>query len=326
MDVIITAVICTCNRHELLSKSIESLINQSLEKEKYQILIVDNNSTQDTRSLVEDYRKKVSNIDYIFEPAQGLSKARNIGWKHARGKYVAFIDDDAQASPQWLENIILRFEDLNDNCALVSGSVFPIWEVPPPKWLTKRMKRFLSLIERIDHIGEVADENYLAGTNISYKKACLLEVGGFNEELGRKKGCLLSMEELHLKRKLHRYGYKSFYQPQIRVDHFIPENRLKRKWFFKRFFWQGRSEARSFIMMNGKKYRERFSILIEYFKHLVERRFGIRKGNQPGKNFSGFKLFELVLLLVKHLGFVWEVLFYIKKNKVPDEITCLKKT
>lgn len=239
MDIIITAIICTCNRHELLSKSIESLINQSVDKEKYQILVVDNNSNQDTRSLVEDYRKKTSNIDYIFEPVQGLSKARNIGWKHARGKYVAFIDDDAQASSHWLENIILCFEGLNNNYALLSGSVFPIWEVPPPKWLTKRMKRFLSLIEWTDQAGELFDENYLAGTNISYKKACLMEVGGFNEELGRKKGCLLSMEELHLKRRLHRFGYKSFYQPQIRVDHFIPESRLKKKLVFEKVFLAG---------------------------------------------------------------------------------------
>jgi len=322
MNTIITAVICTCNRNELLSRSIESLINQSFDKEKYQILVVDNNSSEETKALVKDYRDKAGNIDYICEPVQGLSKARNAGWRQARGKYVAFIDDDAQASPEWLENIVLCFEEAADNCAVISGSVFPIWEVRPPKWLTGRMRRFLSLIERTDHEGEIADENYLAGTNISYKKTCLSEIRGFNEELGRNKNCLLSMEELHLKRKLHKYGWKTYYYPQIRVDHYIPESRLKRGWFLKRFFWQGRSEARCFLMLNGQKQKDRISILGKYLKHIIERRLGIRKGTDTKKKIHGFKLFEFILLMVKHFGFVWELLFYKRKNRTSNGLMC----
>src|ERR1035441_3219398 len=103
----ITVLLCTFNRCQSLSTALDSVIAQVLpESADWDVLVVDNNSSDQTRAVVEDFRRRYpGRIRYLFEPRQGLSRARNAGIRAARGEIIAFIDDDVIAAPTWLQNL-----------------------------------------------------------------------------------------------------------------------------------------------------------------------------------------------------------------------------
>src|SRR5437773_274805 len=105
MDV--TIILCTYNRCESLAKSLTSIASLRMpESLEWEVLVVDNNSSDGTREVVGDFcRRYPGRFRYLFEPKQGLSSARNAGVVEARGDIVAFIDDDAIAQPTWLHSL-----------------------------------------------------------------------------------------------------------------------------------------------------------------------------------------------------------------------------
>ena len=102
----ISVAVCTYNRADVLPKCLESLINQTTDKELFEVLIIDNNSTDDTKRIALDFCGKNTNFKYIFEEKQGLSHARNRAIDEAKGTYIAYIDDDAIADKEWVKNIL----------------------------------------------------------------------------------------------------------------------------------------------------------------------------------------------------------------------------
>jgi len=95
-------VICTHNRADLLADVLETICKQSLTAPGYEIIVVDNDSEDDTRRVTEAVSHRYSNVRYILEPRCGLSHARNRGLREANGQYVAFMDDDCKAPTHWL--------------------------------------------------------------------------------------------------------------------------------------------------------------------------------------------------------------------------------
>ena len=109
----ISVAVCTYNRADVLPKCLESLANQSANKELFEVLIIDNNSTDETKKLAEDFCKEHRNFSYIFEEKQGLSQARNRAIDEAKGTYLAYIDDDAIADREWVKSIFDCFNQTN---------------------------------------------------------------------------------------------------------------------------------------------------------------------------------------------------------------------
>jgi glycosyltransferase involved in cell wall biosynthesis len=237
----ISAIVCTYNGQKVLKTAIQSLVDQTLAKKDYEILVVDNASTDNTRMVVRQFETE-ENLRYIFEPNLGLSNARNTGWQKAHGKFIAYLDDDAIACPEWLERIIDAFRTVPEAGA-IGGRVDPIWEEPRPDWLSERMMVALSVINWSDVPIFLGQGQCLVGANIAFPRKLLEQVGGFSSELGRKGNNLLSNEENLLVSKIKEQGVKVFYHPQIIVDHLIPASRLRKNWFKKRYFWQGVSDA-----------------------------------------------------------------------------------
>jgi glucosyl-dolichyl phosphate glucuronosyltransferase len=237
----ISAIICTHNGHKTLKTAIQSLINQTLPKTDYEILVVDNASTDKTIEIVREFESE-KNLKYIFEPCLGLSYARNTGCSKAVGEYIAYLDDDAIACPEWLQRILDAFRTV-PQAGAVGGKVDPIWEMKPPPWVDDLMKRFLSLLDWSDTPTILNDAQYLVGANISFPKDMLEKFSGFPTELGRKGKSLISNEEIELIKKIKNDGFVIFYDPEITVKHLIPSSRLSPIWFRKRFFTQGISDA-----------------------------------------------------------------------------------
>lgn len=258
MCIKISAIICTLNRADYLKKAIQSLIDQTLSKEHYEIIVVDNGSTDSTKGIIKSF-ECLENFRFILEPIMGLSQARNTGWQNANGKYIAYLDDDAIASSEWLERIVKAFENVKPQPGSVGGKVIPIWEVNRPAWLPKELERSLTIIDWTDKpTFLIKDSHYLAGTNVAYIREILWECGGFSTRLGRKGNKLLSSEEIMIKMYLKRHNLGSYYDPKICVQHHIPAERLKKRWFYRRSFWQGiSSEILQYleIKQNGVKWR-----------------------------------------------------------------------
>jgi len=241
----VSVVVATLNRSRYLQLCLQALALQTAAPQSFEIIVVDNGSTDDTAAVVRTFcAAKGPVTHYLPEPRQGLSIARNSGWRAGKGAIIAFTDDDAVPDPDWVARIMARFEALDADVAVLGGEIAPIWEAPRPAWLTNEMLRPLSAgllwgpTPRM-----LRDTEWLMEVNIAYRRVHLAEFGGFPEQLGRIGDILLSGEG-SIDRVMVRAGLRLFYDPLIRVGHHIPKTRLTRTWFKRRAFWQGVSENR----------------------------------------------------------------------------------
>jgi glycosyltransferase involved in cell wall biosynthesis len=207
----ISAIICTHNRAPYLSKALSSLEKQDLPKEEYEIIVVDNRSTDNTRDVVGSFAAG-GKIRYIHEPVIGLSHARNTGWQNAASPYVAYLDDDAVASRVWLSRILEVFETGDRNLGCVGGRVTPVWEAPRPSWLGQGIVCGLTVIDWSDtpHVLTNLHSEWLAGANIAFPRSVLETLGGFTPHLDRAGERLLSSGDVFLEKQIQNAGYLCF--------------------------------------------------------------------------------------------------------------------
>ena len=242
---LISVVICTRNRAALLGKALESVVTQDFPKTDYEIVIVDNGSTDSTSECAAEFKEKAM-VHYIREPHAGLCIARNTGWRNASGRYVAFFDDDALALPGWLAAVRNGFElDTARDIGVIGGRVKPMWEQPRPGWLADPIANSLTIVDwgpSPKRIHDIRSE-WLVGTNMAVPKRLLTEVGGFHPALDRIGNNLLSNGDILLQKELMRRGHSCWYVPDMAVNHLVPASRLTQAWFRRRFFWQGVSDA-----------------------------------------------------------------------------------
>src|SRR5258708_39279575 len=115
----LTLAICTYNRSDLLPRALESVLGQTLARDQFEVLIVDNASTDGTRALVETYQTRSPGLRYVVETQPGIAHARNRAANEALGDYLAFIDDDAWAEPNWLAELIQPLKTENPPAGIV---------------------------------------------------------------------------------------------------------------------------------------------------------------------------------------------------------------
>lgn len=251
MSVQISAIVCTHNRAAYLKKALESLIDQTLHTDLYEIIVVDNASSDGTKRVVSEYADTVSaNLRYIYEPVVGESRARNRGWHNAQGEYIAYLDDDAVASPRWLEMFINVFETFEPTPGSLGGRCDPIWEAPQPDWLSDRLLGFLSILRWSEASIIINERRGLSACNIAYPRELLKAANGFREDLGRQGNSLRGGVEIGLQHQLDSLGHCSVYHPEISVGHHISPSKLTKTWFRQRAYWQGISNA---IMLDPER-------------------------------------------------------------------------
>ncbi|MGH9158684.1 MAG: glycosyltransferase family 2 protein, partial [Vicinamibacteraceae bacterium] len=239
----ISVVVCTHNRARFLRDALRSVVDQDFPRPDYEVIVVDNASSDDTGQVVADFRIH-GNVRYVHEPTLGLNHARNTGWRAAEGEYVAYFDDDALAGPGWLAAIRDGFAAA-DGPAIIGGRVDPIWEVERPAWLSDGAATALTIVDwgaTARPLAKVPRE-WLTGVNFAMPVSLLRELGGFDSRLDRVGNRLLSNGDILIQRRAQQRGYPCLYHPEMRVRHMVPASRLTQHWFVSRYYWQGMSDA-----------------------------------------------------------------------------------
>lgn len=240
----IAAAICTYDRYDLLPTAVSSLLDQTLTGDKYRILVVDNSPDHERARAFSKRFDGFPNLTYIVETTPGLSNARNVAAAACHTRYIAFMDDDAIASPAWLEEILRAFDANGANAAVVGGRVYPLWATPRPSWLHDTMLGNLSVVDYGDEMRPANPEEWFAGTNISFRTDAILSNRGFPTNLGRvgSGSTLMSNEEIQIIERIRAAGGKLIYAPKASIQHLAAPERLTRAWFRKRFAWQAVSD------------------------------------------------------------------------------------
>ncbi|UVI29123.1 glycosyltransferase [Paenibacillus spongiae] len=236
-----TIAICTHNRAADVKEALLSLLQQSFNG-SYEVIVVDNRSTDNTREVVQEFQRLVDvPIVYLYEERLGLSVARNRAIREASGEYVLFLDDDAVASEDWIRCIVALFE-LDPRIGCAGGKIEPAWEGSAPQWLLPENRTLYTILDYSDEIVEMRRPDIPFGANVAFRKSVFDSMEPFREDLGRVGSNLLSSEEAELIERI-RARYSVFYTPHASVLHKIPRSRISRKWLLRRIYWQGVSSA-----------------------------------------------------------------------------------
>jgi glycosyltransferase involved in cell wall biosynthesis len=241
----ISVILCTYNRCQILPKALQGLAGQMLpESEECEVLVVDNNSTDQTRDVVVDFRRRYpGRFQYLFEAQQGLSHARNAGIKEARGDVVVFLDDDVTVTATWLERLVAPLR--GGKYVGGGGRVLPEWTCAPPRWLSVEGRYALAPFAIFD-LGQEAGPllEPPLGANMAFQKKMFERYGNFRTDLGRCGTGMISNEDTEFGRRLLNGGEALHYEPSAVVYHPVSEDRLRKSYFLKWWFGKGRSDIR----------------------------------------------------------------------------------
>ena len=244
MGISVSVIICSYNRCQSLTKTLESVAASTFSNPlEWEVLVVDNNSSDKTRELAEQFCRRYPNrFRYIFETQQGKSHALNTGIREARGEVLAFTDDDVTVEPTWLENLSTNL--LGNEWVGAGGRVFPEQGVVFPSWLALKgrysMAGLLVLLDRGSVAGELNEAPF--GANMAFRKAMFDKYGGFRTDLGPPPK--LRGEDTEFCLRLMKTGERLRYEPSAIVYHAVPGSRLTKKYFLSWWFGHGRCMMR----------------------------------------------------------------------------------
>ncbi len=238
----ISIIICTYNRDRFLGSCLESLTSQSCSPSGYEIILVNNRSTDNTHQLCTDFAagNPGFQIRYFIEENQGLSFARNRGLREAEGDLLAFVDDDAVLCRDYVKN--LRDQFGGSGIVAGGGKILPMWEKSRPKWMSRFLLPLVSVIDLGPEQVKFAGKKYPIGANMFFRREVFGKVGLFDTRLGRSGGNMMGSEEKDIFLKIKAEGHDIFYFPDIWVYHIVPEERTKMDFVRKQALGIGKSE------------------------------------------------------------------------------------
>ncbi len=242
----ITVILCTYNRCQSLSKALESVAASVLPPSvEWEVLVVDNNSPDKTREVIEQYCERYpGRFRYLFEGRQGKSNALNSGIRDARGKILAFMDDDVLVAPDWLQNLTAALD--SGQWSGAGGRILSQQAIEVPEWLDLEGKYgvggMLALFDHGDKGFELKTPPF--GTNMAFEARIFAELGGFRTDMGPCPGSELRNEDMEFGRRVMGAGERLWYVPDAVVYHAIPPNRLQQEYLLRFWYDHGRAQMR----------------------------------------------------------------------------------
>lgn len=284
-------ITCTYNRDKYIGQTLQSVCNQTYADNNHEIIVIDNNSTDNTASICEEFRAEYpnKNFRYVKEMNQGLSFALNRGIKEAQGEFLIFVDDDETIIPEHLERLDNHLRTYPE-AVLCGTPVIPVYEIPEPKWMSRFTQRLIGgYFDQGKEVKILEAKNYPGTGHTIIKKELYERYGNYNTELGRKGTSLIGAEDKDMFNRLKNNNIVCYYLPDIPIYHHIPPNKMTDEFFHKLTYSIGKSERIRTKAVSEKEFRNR--LLSEGIKWgaSVVLFAGYTLGLQPSK---GFRLLQ----------------------------------
>ncbi|HSC55372.1 MAG TPA: glycosyltransferase [Phnomibacter sp.] len=258
----ISIAICTYNRQKFIGECLVCLSKQDIEPGLWEVIIVDNASTDGTAEIVKNFiaANPALPFRYVYEAQKGLSFARNRSIAEAAAEIVTFIDDDAESVPHFVRTV-LQFMQSHPTAAGVGGRVLPKYsESPEPVWMNKYLNGYIG---KVDWGGQPrlfeGKMKYPIGCNMTYRKSLMLQAGGFNNQL------TFRGDDKHIFFAVTKINAAVYYVHEALVYHNIDANRLGFDYFKKLFLKTGNEERKRVAMESGQ-----WSVVIKGMEYLIK--------------------------------------------------------
>ena len=247
----LSVVIGTYNRSGSLRRTLAALSGQqTAPRLTWEIVVVDNNSTDDTRAVVDAFSRACSvRVRYVFEPRQGVSHARNTGIRTAEGDILAFTDDDCRPEPTWVQAVVDCM--LRHRADGLGGRILPEWSSPPPAWLATEQHLWTTLamlddsaIRRVE-LGPWQREHGFRvwGANMAFRRSAFDAGRVFDPRIGGIGKKKYSHEDIRLVRQVVEAGKVVMYDPMPTVHHWVGPERMRKAFFRRHSFYYGEGAA-----------------------------------------------------------------------------------
>ena len=233
----------------------------------YEILVVDNNSTDGTREVAERLRARhPQRIRYLFEPRQGKSFALNRGIGEIRGDHYAIVDDDFVLPPDWVRRVVDGFRQHPD-AAFVGGKVLPRWSAPPPSWLGQEHWPPLALADYGPREFSVSASHPICLLACTFRTEAVRGAGGYDTRLSVSAGRIGGVEDLEILQRLWSAGHHGVYLPGLSFEHKVEQRRLTRAYHLA---WH-RGHGASYAMMRDREFERSRGRLLGAPLHVYRR-------------------------------------------------------
>ena len=230
----LTVIICTYNRAYLLTETLPTILQQNISNDRFQVLIVNNNSTDNTAEILDGFTNKYNNLLVIEEKTQGLGYAKNTGMDAATTDWIVYLDDDAKVPNDFVKKALNNIN--NDNFQCFGGVYLPWYKYGKPKWFQDKY------VSNKGKLGKftILKEDFISGGIMAIKKTILHKFGGFPTNLGMSGNQIAYGEETLLQIRMRKSGMEIGYDPNWMMYHLVNQYKLSLWWFIKSGFVSGR--------------------------------------------------------------------------------------
>jgi glycosyltransferase involved in cell wall biosynthesis len=243
----VSVILCTYNRCHLLAKALQSVALSKLPASvDWEVLVVDNNSKDQTREVIEDCSRRFpGRFQYVFEAQQGKSFALNRGIHDAQGDVLAFMDDDVYVDPEWLHTLTANLDQ--GQWAGSGGRIILEWPAETPRWFAREgpfARHGFPGFDQGNEAKELVGPPF--GTNMAFRKEVFVRYGGFRVDLGPSPTNEIRAEDTEFGRRVLSAGEHLRYEPAAIVHHPVFTAQINKKRLLQWWFDNGRATAREF--------------------------------------------------------------------------------
>jgi len=236
----LTVAIPTYNRASFLRQTLAGIAGQEFPPDHFEVLVIDNNSTDDTRAVVAEFATSNPAPCHVLETRQGLDYARNRAIAEARGEFIVFADDDILMQPDWLAQLVAPLlADANRRIGAVGGEVIPVFPDGLPPWVAEW---HAPLAFRAD-AGPLPSKHSPMGANLAFPKWVFEKLGPFHTALDRAAGNYFSGGDSEMIRRVRAAGLEIWFAPAAAVKHQMPASRTTFRYAARHAFDSARSRV-----------------------------------------------------------------------------------
>jgi glycosyltransferase involved in cell wall biosynthesis len=270
----LSIIIPTLNRAHLLEKTLLSISRNKVDFKLFEVLVIDNGSTDNTKLIVENFSQDFPyiNLFYHFEPEPGLLAGRHRGLFESKCEFLTYLDDDVELNNQFINKAISNFNQYPEY-GLFTGPCFPLYDSYPPSWIFDfwqncsdgKYLSYLSLLDFGEKVKEI-DPLFVWGLNFSIRKKIVYDLGGFHpDNMPFDLQFYQGSGETAITYSAKKEGIKAMYDPLLLLHHFVPNERMTLNYFDRRAYYQGISES---FFINRTNFSKSFG-LFQYFTKVI---------------------------------------------------------